>query len=112
MLAFLLYRLIEPPDEFLHPSGRFKRCRSLKYHAQAFALRPEGLDMVWHFLIVPAMLQILGAVFQEYAVQLLDVIFSQCDRVMAIEDHVHCVGIAGYFLLVPTVKGLGFHPGE
>jgi hypothetical protein len=45
-------------------------------------------------------------------VQLLDVIFGQCDSVMAIEDHVHCVGIARYFLLVATGKGLGFHPGE
>ena len=43
---------------------------------------------------------------------LLEVIFSQRDSVMAIEDHVHRIGISRYFLLVATSKGLGSHPGE
>jgi hypothetical protein len=58
------------------------------------------------------MILILGAVFQEHAVQLLDVIFSQRDGVMAIEDHFHRIGIACDFLLVATGERLGFHPGE
>jgi hypothetical protein len=41
-----------------------------------------------HLLILATVLLIFGAVVQEHAVQ-LDVIFSQHDRVMAIEDHVH-----------------------
>src|SRR5580698_5946352 len=112
MLAFLLYGLIEPLDEILHPSCRFKRCGGLKHHTQTLAVRSECLDMVRHFLVVPAMLFILGAVFQEHAVQLLDVIFSQRDSVMTIEDHFHRVCVTRYFLLVATGKRLGFHPGE
>jgi len=33
MMAFLLYGLIEPLDEFLHPSGRIKGCGGFKYNS-------------------------------------------------------------------------------
>jgi hypothetical protein len=45
-------------------------------------------------------------------VKLLDVIFSQRDSVITIEDHVHRIGITRYFLLVAAGKGFGLHPGE
>ena len=108
----LLDRLIEPLDYFLHPSGRFKRCCGLKYHAQAFAVWSEGLDMVSHLLILATMILILGAVLEEHAVQLLDVIFDGRDSFIAIEDHIHHVGIASHFLLVAAGQRFGLHPGE
>jgi hypothetical protein len=53
MLAVLLYGLIEPLDEILHPSGRLKGCGGLKHHAQTLAVRAECLDMVGTFLYWP-----------------------------------------------------------
>src|SRR5579863_1686542 len=112
MLSFLLDGPVEPVHEFLHPAGRFKRRGGLKDHADAFAVGSEGLDMVGHLFVLAAMVLVLGAVLKEYAVQLLDVVFRGGDGLVAVEDHVHRVGIARHFLLVAAGKRLAPHAGE
>jgi hypothetical protein len=104
--------LIEPIDDFFHPAGRFKGRGGLKYHALALAVRSEGLDVVGYLLVLSAMVLILGTVFEQHAVQLLDVIFSGGDDYIALENHVHCIGIACNFLLVAAGKGFGLQPGQ
>src|SRR5215469_1814242 len=112
MVRFLGDRLIEPIDEFLHPTWRFEWRGGIKYNAQTFAIGTKSLDMVRHFLVVPAMLLILAAVFEKNSMQLLDVVF--CDRygLETLENHIHCIGIAGHFLLVAACERLRLHAGE
>jgi len=62
VVALLLHRPIEPIDQVLHPSRRFKRRGSLKDYAQTLAVGPKGLDMVCHLFVVAAMILVLGAV--------------------------------------------------
>ena len=112
MVRFFADGLIEPLDQFFHPSGRFKWRGGLKYHAQALAVRSEGLDVVGYLLILSAMVLILGTVFEQHAVQLLNVVFSGGDDFVALENHVHCIGIARNFLLVAAGKGLAPQAGQ
>ena len=63
--------------------------------------------MVGYLLVLAAMVLILGTVLEQHAVKLLDVIFSSCDGFVAFENHIHCIGIARYFLFVAAGKGFG-----
>ena len=58
------------------------------------------------------MILILRAVLEQHTVQLLNVIFSRGDGLVTIDDHVHSVGIARHFLLIPASKGLRLQPGQ
>jgi len=57
----------------------FQGCGGLKNDAQALAVRSEGLDMVRHPSVFAAMVLILGTVFEQHSVQLLDVILGRSD---------------------------------
>jgi hypothetical protein len=72
MVRFFADRLIEPIEEFLHPAWRFEWRRGPKSNAQTLAVGTKGLDMVRQFLVVPAMLLILAAVFENTAVKLAE----------------------------------------
>jgi hypothetical protein len=39
-------------------------------------------------------------------------IFGCCDSFIAIEDHIHGIGTASNFLLVPAGEGFGLQPGQ
>jgi hypothetical protein len=56
--------------------------------------------MVRHRLVFAAMILVPGAVLEEHAMQLLDVIFSGSDGLVSLENHVDRVGIARHFLFV------------
>ena len=60
----------------------------------------KGLDIVGNPLVIPAMILILCAVFQQHAMQLLDVVLGNRNGLKAAEDHVHRVGIARNFLFI------------
>src|SRR5262249_60995917 len=92
MLRFFADRHIEPVDEFFHPAGRFEWHGCFKYNAQTLAIGIKGLDMVRHFLVVPAMLLILAAVFEKNTVELLDVVFGDRYVLETLEDHVQRIG--------------------
>src|SRR5713101_4630907 len=100
MVSFFANRPIEPTNQFLHPTGRFKRRGGFKYHTQALAIRTKSLYVVRHPLVVAAVVLVLAAVFEEDAVELLYVIFHRCTRLEALKDHVPRIGIARNFLFV------------
>lgn len=68
--------------------------------------------MVRHFLVMSPMLLILAAVFEKNAVKLLDMVFSDRYGLETLEDHVHGVGVAGYFLLIAAGERLRLHARE
>jgi hypothetical protein len=104
MLRFFANRVVEPIDEFLHPSGRFERCGRFKHNTQTLAIATKGLDVVRHFFVMPAMLLVLAAVFEKNTLKLLDVVFVDRYGVKTLENHVHRIGIAGDFLLVAACE--------
>src|SRR5215472_8394785 len=110
MLRFFADRLIEPIDEFLHPAGRLERRCRFKHNTQTLAIWTKGLDMVRHFFVVSAMLLILAAVFEKNAVELLDVV-GDGYGLETLENHVHRIGVASDFLLVPARERFSFHAG-
>ena len=52
------------------------------------------------------------AVGEQHAVQLPDVVLGGGDGLIAVEDHVHRVGIARHFLLVTAGEGLAPQAGK
>lgn len=48
------------------------------------------------------MKRILGAVFQQHATPLLDMVFGDSNGLKAVGDHVHHIGIARDFLFIAT----------
>src|SRR5262250_1324661 len=87
MLRFSADRLIEPIDKFLHPAGRFEWCGGFKHDTQTLTVGTKGLDVVRHFLVVPAMFLILVAVFEKNTVKLLDVVFRDRHGLETLENH-------------------------
>jgi hypothetical protein len=112
MVGFFTDRLVEPIDEFLHPLRRFEWRGGFKHNPQTLTIRAKGLDMVRYFLVVPAMLLILAAVFEKNTVKLLDVVFGDRFGLETLENHVHRIGVASHFLLVPAREQFSLHTGE
>src|ERR1700733_10273254 len=104
VMALLFHGAVEPVDKVLRPSRCFKRSRRLEDNAQTLAVRSERLDVVRDGLILATMVLILGAIFEEDAVELLDVILGRSDSLVSLENHVHRVSIARDFLLVAACK--------
>src|ERR1700677_5011566 len=104
VMTLLFHCTVKPIDKVLHPSWRFKRRRRLKDNAQTLTVRFERLDVVRDRLVLSTMVLILGAVFEEDAVELLHVILGRSNSFISLENHVHRVGIARDFLLVAACK--------
>ena len=66
--------------------------------------------MIRHFLVFATMILILGAVFEENAVELLDVVFGRSDGLVPLENHLHCVGVTGDFLLITAGERFRLEP--
>jgi hypothetical protein len=77
MLDLLLDGPVESVDDLHHPARCFKRRRGLKYDTQTLSVRIEGSDVVGNLFIFAAMVRVLGAVLEQRAVQLLDVILRE-----------------------------------
>jgi hypothetical protein len=58
------------------------------------------------------MLLIFAAVFEKHAVELLDVVFRDRYGLETLENHVHGIGVAGDFLLLPARKRFCLHTRE
>ena len=112
MQGFLFDGPVEPIHQFPHPSRSFKRRRGLEHHSKAFAVWPKSLHIIGDLLVLPTMILILSAVFQENTVQLLDVVLGRRDRFKAAEDHVHRIGIASHFLLVAAGERFASQAGK
>src|SRR5215470_575598 len=104
MLRFFADGCIEPVDEFLHPAGGFERRSRFEHNTQTLAVGTEGLDVVRHFFVMPAMLLILAAVFEKNAVKLFDMVFGDRYGLKTLENHVHRIGVACDFLLVAACE--------
>lgn len=75
-------------------------------------LRSVNRRLVCYRLLFAAMILIFGAVLEQYAVQLLDVIFGRSCAIKALENHVHRVGTARHFLLVTAGEGMSLQSGK
>src|ERR1700733_5296635 len=104
VMALLFHGTVEPINKVLHPSRRFKRGRRLEDNSQTLTVRADGLDMVRDGLILATMVLILGAIFEENTVELLDVILGRSNRIVPFENHIHRIGVARDFLLVAAGK--------
>src|SRR5665213_166070 len=104
VMTLLFHGTVQPIDKVLHPSRRFKRGRRLEDNAQTLAVRSDRLDMVRDGLVLATMVLILGAIFEENTVELLDVILGRSNRILPFENHIHRIGVARDFLLVAAGK--------
>jgi len=50
------------------------------------------------------MLLIFAAVFEKNTVELLDMVFRDLYELETLEDHIHRIGVASYFLLVSACE--------
>jgi len=97
--------LNQSTSSFLPPSGRFKRRGGFKYHTpRLLPSGPKSLDVVRYLLVVAAMILILAAVFEEDAVQLLEVVFRRRNGFEALESHFHRIGVTCHFLVIAACE--------
>jgi hypothetical protein len=90
----------------MHAPRRVERRRRREHDAQPGAVLVEGLYVVGQRLVVPAMPLILRGVSQEIAMELLDVVLGEGDRLPIGEHRLHDLSVTGYLLLVAVGEGL------
>ncbi len=81
-----------------------KRGRRLEDHSQAPAIGIKGFDVIGEFFIFATMGIIFGAVLQQHAVQLLDVVFGNGNVIERLKYSVHRLGITSNLFLIPGTE--------
>jgi hypothetical protein len=66
-----------PADQFAHAARRIEGRRRLEDHTKALAIRTECFDIVGKRLVRTAMALVLGRVFEQIAMKLLDRVFGR-----------------------------------
>jgi hypothetical protein len=88
---------------FLHP-GVSKGVAASNTTPRLLPSGPKSLDVVRYLLVVAAMILILAAVFEEDAVQLLEVVFRRRNGFEALESHFHRIGVTCHFLVIAACE--------
>lgn len=96
----LFERFIGPCYKLFHQARCVEGAGGLKDNADLIAVLVESADMVGVGLLVIAMTCVFFRMVQQITVQLLDVIFGQCDEPRAVEDRLDGLGVACHLLLV------------
>lgn len=106
MLAAVFQRGACPIHQCLHFPWGVKRGGSPENHPKAFARYVEGFHMVVQGFVLPPVACVLVAVAEQHGVELFQVVFSQGNVVMALENGFHCVRVACYFLFITGLERL------
>lgn len=108
MQAVFAGGFVYPPHQFFHFARRIKGCGGFKHNADFLAMLIKGDNMIGQIFVISPMALVLAAMPQQGLVKLADMVFGDVDIIKSLEDHVHCFGITGHFLLIAGIEGCGW----